>query len=214
MRLGISYIGLFFVSFALAQSGPPKGPTAKDVECRAGLPANCKEGKTTFTFEPDTLEMNLRNYSFMGNYHGNPGFWGSATWAANFTNWPSNYRFALTDLSYYGLFNSSDGIQLYRLRTEAVLDSDVPTDGLNTTSTLFDIVSKVAVGGNGTFEDYFKVNAENSGLVWSPCFDSSINAAITVTVDADVRDKGIGPWIWGGFRKGLTLTWGVAWEEC
>ncbi|KAI1377987.1 hypothetical protein F4677DRAFT_458730 [Hypoxylon crocopeplum] len=199
---------------AIAQIEPPCVPTSKTIDCQAGI--DCRYNSTEVLFKPETLSINIQNFSFLGNYHGSPGFFAASTYVVDFVDWPSNYRFAILNVNYTGRFNATEGIQLRKLTTKAVLDyrdGDAPANSSDL-YTMFNMISETAIGGEGIFDDYFEVDDQNLSVAWSPCFNNSDTVATTISIDVQVHDEQIAPWRWGGFNEGFSLVWGIIWEEC
>ncbi|RYP78128.1 hypothetical protein DL770_006918 [Monosporascus sp. CRB-9-2] len=74
-----------------------------------------------------------------------------------------------------------------------------------------------AIGGDGDFLDDFEVKGKASELVWSPCFDGAEGQGfdqtqIAFVIHGTTRDPGgKGE---GQFVDGLTVRFGLVWEEC
>lgn len=148
MKFNIGYLGPALAGFVLGQhpTEPPILPSIKSFQCiPPGL--DYRYNNTSFNLTQDDLDrsflsMNMRSFSFQGNYHMAPGFWASAVYDVEFKpEWSSNWRFALYNVHYHGRFNATDGIQLNWLRSIVTMNYRDSTFPANASNATYEIVS-------------------------------------------------------------------------
>ncbi|KAI2781675.1 hypothetical protein F4815DRAFT_71208 [Daldinia loculata] len=225
----ISFItGISMAISALAEGDPPPPQFPLVLGVVSETPYQCAPGQSmNITFLPDSLRLDLPSMRFGTEGHGRTDEYAGCQFTVEFTSWWYKYRFAIRDVTYRGHLNATDGVQLYQLKANTVFRYEnrkvnpgrAPPDIWNVSmSTMIDNTAEAAVGGEGNFDDNFEVSGGNSSnLEWSTCMDGGegsgdVKTKLSFNIGATTSDKsGKGT---GILTRGLTLDFGLVWEEC
>ncbi|KAI0381938.1 hypothetical protein F5Y04DRAFT_288111 [Hypomontagnella monticulosa] len=218
---------IFLVASPLARGDPPPPQFPVVLGIVSDTPTQCSPGSNmNITFLPDTLRMDLPGMRFGTEGHGRTDEQAFCQFTVEFTSWWYKYRFAIQDVTYRGHLTATDGVQLYYVTARTVFRYEnrklnpgrAPPDIWNvSTSTMIDHAATTEIGGKGTFDEDFEVNGKSSHLEWSTCMDGGegtgdVKTKLEVSLTATTSDKtGKGT---GLLTRGLTLDFGLAWEEC
>ncbi|KAI1482843.1 hypothetical protein F4774DRAFT_406545 [Daldinia eschscholtzii] len=220
---GISWV---LSSLVKGDAPPPQFPQVLGVTTET--PYQCAPGQSmNITFFSNTLRLDLPSMRFGTTGHGRTDEYAGCQFTIEFTSWWYKYRFAIQDVTYRGHLNATDGVQLYQLKSDAVFRYEfhkinpqrAPPDVWNVSmSTMFDNTAKTAIGGAGNFDDDFEASGNSStNLEWSTCMNGGegsgdVKTKLSFNIGATTSDKtGKGT---GILTRGLTLDFGLVWEEC
>ncbi|KAI1135029.1 hypothetical protein F5Y05DRAFT_190004 [Hypoxylon sp. FL0543] len=219
--------GLALAISIRAEGDPPPPQTPIVLGLVSDTPNQCSPGQSmSITFLPDTLRLDLPNMRFGTEGHGRTDEVAVCQFTAEFTDLWYKYRFAIQDVTYKGHLNATDGVQLYQLKANTVFRYEnrklnpgrAPPDVWNVSmSTMIDNTANTAIGGEGNFDDDFSVSGNSSHLEWSTCMDGGegtgdVKTKLVFRLTATTSDKtGNGT---GVLARGLTLDFGIVWEEC
>ncbi|KAI1805950.1 hypothetical protein F4811DRAFT_195086 [Daldinia bambusicola] len=222
----ISGISLAISSLVNGDAPPPEFPMIREIT--TGSPYQCAPGQSmNITFFSNTLRLDLPRMQFGTTGHGRTDEYAGCQFTVEFSSWWYKYRFAIRDVTYRGHLDATDGVQLYQLKSNAVFRYEyhklnpgrAPPEVWNVSmSTMFDNTAKTSIGGVGNFNEDFEASGNSStDLEWSMCMNGGegsgdVKTKLTFDISATTSDKsGQGT---GHLTHGLTLDFGLVWEEC
>ncbi|KAL7629147.1 hypothetical protein AAE478_000666 [Parahypoxylon ruwenzoriense] len=217
MRAYTVLAGIFLMLSRLVQGDPPPPQLPVILAIVSDTPGQCSPGQNVnITFSPDTLRLDLPVMRFGTEGHGRADELALCQFTVEYTSWWYKYRFAIQNLTYKGHLTATDGVQLYQSSANTVFRA--PPDVWNVSmSTMIDNKAQTAIGGEGDFDEDFKVDSGNPQLEWSTCMDGregtgDFKTKLAFTLTATTSDKtGNGT---GVLTRGMTFDFGIAWEEC
>ncbi|KAI0014305.1 hypothetical protein F4779DRAFT_559160 [Xylariaceae sp. FL0662B] len=226
MKPLVSYARILLATSVGAQA-PPQLPGISGIETTSSNQCSPNK-KLDITITPNNLELGLPALQFYPLGHGRTDEYTGCSITVELVEWFYKWRFAVSNVTYYGHANLTQDVSIYQLtakttfRLEHLKNSHPITPPRVTNlseAIMIDSVEATAIGGAGDFDDDFAVQgtARPSPLVWSPCFDGGEGEGFDTTklvfdVSATTRDPtGQGT---GRLVAGLTLSFGLVWQEC
>ncbi|KAI0176466.1 hypothetical protein GGR52DRAFT_363125 [Hypoxylon sp. FL1284] len=221
----IAGLSLLAPSALALDAPPPEVPRILGIV--SDTPSQCAPGQSlSVDVQPDVLRLGLPAMRFDTTGHGRTDEVATCQFTLELTSWWYKYRFAVQDVTYRGHLQASDGVQLYQLTANTVFRYEnrkvnpgrEPPDVWNVSmSTMIDDQAPTTIGGEGEFDDDFEVSRNGSHLEWSTCMDGGegggdVRTKLAFLLTATTSDKtGEGS---GALTGGLSLDFGLAWEEC